>query len=357
VDQQLLQRTRYLLQTRFRRLRSASDGNIELVCAQVLSWLENHPILSGILQHLDNVPGEHHQEIQLMRGWKNGGDSRYWYIAIAKSDRRQEDEPDFKGYTPKNLEEHASACLEIIRALIAIQNQDFHKILAVYLTMNYKFGENPYESIKDICIRDLYEYLDEQLDGINAVNGLLRKYKQNAEWFQRQRLQQIKDEYEGKSGEKALALHLQQYIFDQGVEFVIEPTSASGEVDLLLRDSAGQYTIIDAKYIELNATRSEIVSKIAKGFNQVARYCNDYNQHEGFLAVFVNDDISILVELKENDGFKYFEISGNIIYYIEINMSERLSASKSGKAKQISIAKNELSEEIKVQEGANSGGF
>ncbi len=133
MDQQLLQRTRYLLQTRFRRIRNAKLGHFELVCQQVFDWLENHPILSSVTQHLDNVPGDHQHEIQLILNSDRVGSARY-FVLIAGKDRKQPEEPDFKGYTPKTFEEHASACLQILRAAIQKPNLDFYCLLAVYLT-------------------------------------------------------------------------------------------------------------------------------------------------------------------------------------------------------------------------------
>lgn len=348
MDQQLLQRTRYLLQARFRRIRTAEIGNFERVCQQVFDWLEHHPILGSVLQHLENIPGDHHHEIKLLLDTERMNGSRYFHLTVKKGPK-QEHEPEFKGYTPTTLEEHASACLQILRAVISRPSLEFYCLLAVYLTQEdydelgrHKNMKDAFQIIQDKAAQDLYEYLDERLDGINAVNGILQKYKQSTEWFQQEHLRQIERGYEGKSGERALALHLQQYIFNQGVEFTIEPSSVSGEVDLLLRDPAGLYTIIDAKYIKPTSSRSDVIRKIADGFNQVARYCNDYNQPEGFLAIFVNDDITLLVELEQNDGFRFFRVGGCIIYYIEINMAERPSASKSGKSKQINVSAAEL---------------
>jgi hypothetical protein len=318
----------------------------------VFKWLENHPILHSVIDHLDNVRGDHYKEIQRLLDTKISG-GRYYNISVHKKPR-SENEPEFVGYSPKTDAEHASACLQILRASITKPDLEFYCLLAIYFTQeNYNIiksvgvkggtGE-AFEVIQESVTRDLYEYLDEQLDGFNAVNGLLIKYKQNVEWFQQEKVRGIAENgYEGMNGEKALALHLQQYVFNQGVEFSVEPTSASGEVDLLLRDANGQYTIIDAKYVK---SKSSITRKIVEGFNQVARYCDDYNQPQGFLAVFVNDDISIRVDLEQNDTFRYFKVGGFIIYYIEINIADRPSASKSGKAKQHTISAEQLTKEI-----------
>src|SRR5262249_9080794 len=156
-----------------------------------LDWLETHPILSGVLLHLDNIPGEHHEEIQRMLTWEKYGSSRYYYIAIAH-DQRQENEPPFKGYTPTTLEEHASACLQLMRATIQKPHGEFYRLLAVYITgQPSNEAVEALDTIKDNAVAHLYEYLDETLDGINGVNGLLRKYKQYAEWFEKERIHRI----------------------------------------------------------------------------------------------------------------------------------------------------------------------
>ena len=72
----------------------------------------------------------------------------------------------------------------------------------------------------------------------------------------------------------------------QGVEFIVEPSSAGGEVDLVLRDSNGRYLLIDAKYVREGAARNEILKKLSYGFHQVMRYCEDYNKPSGFLVTF-----------------------------------------------------------------------
>jgi hypothetical protein len=348
MDQQLLQRTRYLLQIRFRRMMTATTGNYELICSQVLTWLETHPIIGAVVQHLDKVEGQHHEEINLLLKSDNLHSNRY-YAFVAGQDKPREDEPQLKGYTCKTIDEHASACLQILRGSIERPNVEFYCLFAIYLT-HESYGRHNMSEVVDVlqnrAIHDLYEYLDEALDSINAVNGLLLKYKQNAEWFERENLQLIiQNGYSGKKGERALAIHLQQYVFNQGVDFVIEASSPSGEADLLLRDSSGGYAIVDAKLID-GTSPSEVKRTIAEGFNQVARYCNDYNQPEGFLTVFVNVDVNIRLDTEYDSGFKYFKVGGCIIYYLEINISERPSASKAKKSKEIDISAKELIEKI-----------
>jgi hypothetical protein len=204
--------------------------------------------------------------------------------------------------------------------------------------------------VRDVAVDGLYEYLDEHLDERNSIYSILIKYKQRSEWFRKNRLRQYaEDGLERKKGEVALAIDVQEYILDQGVEFFVEPASASGEVDLVLKSSEGRYIVVDAKYVKNESNRSSVLNKLASGFHQVARYCNDFNVSEGFLVNFVANTTRIRLTLDSLDGFPYLHVGNKIIYYIEVNIADEPSASKSGKATEIELSKEELISSIEVQ--------
>jgi hypothetical protein len=150
------------------------------------------------------------------------------------------------------------------------------------------------------------------------------------------------EDWRVRTGERALAVDLQEYVFDQQVEFVIEPVSASGETDLILKDPEGGRLILDDKYIADNASRSEVLKKLSDGFHQVYRYCDDYNEAVGFLVVFVRSTKRLALELEESDGTRFLGLGGKTIYYIEVHISEEPSASRSGQAEEIQISRAEL---------------
>ena len=85
---------------------------------------------------------------------------------------------------------------------------------------------------RQLFLEPLATHLDEQLTDQRVVLYLLERYKQKCEWFRRT---ELFDLWEGETrrGEKNLAMHLYEYLHDQGVDIVIEPWSASGEVDLI----------------------------------------------------------------------------------------------------------------------------
>ncbi|MGA3168511.1 MAG: hypothetical protein ABSF14_20605 [Terriglobia bacterium] len=216
--------------------------------------------------------------------------------------------------------------------------------LAEHLTGDsFEHPKDAIKSLRDVAIDGVYEYLDEQIDTRNVIYSILLKYKQHTEWFHRERLRGIADEgLEGFKGERGLARDLNEYIFNQHVEFIIEARSSSGEADLILREPRGRYLVIDAKYVHDDSTRSTIRDQMNSGFHQVARYCEDYRELEGFLISFIRTSKRISLELEESDGLRFLKLGGKTIYYLPVQISDEPSASKSGKAEEVIISKEEL---------------
>lgn len=333
MDQQLIQRTRYLIRSRSRRVQTCPAALFPSGCEHFLAWLTNHPVMSSIIQRLEEITGDFSDTISKI------------IEEVPKAHGSYTPMP----YTAKSSIEHSALCLRLVKAIaeapVEPDKRDFYiRIFGEFLTgnENIKF-EEALDALRDVAVDGLYEYLDEQLDSRNALYAILLKYKQRSEWYHRCRLRMAATNgLEGKVGEGALATDLQEYVLDQGVEFTVEPTSASGEVDLILRDSEGRYIIIEAKYVPEGQSRSKVVSKIASGFHQVARYCDDYNEPEGFLVVFTCQLTNLRLELNEADGLRYLNLRGKTIYYVPVDIAELPSASKAGKADEFIILASEL---------------
>jgi len=216
--------------------------------------------------------------------------------------------------------------------------------LAEYVTGDaFEHAEEAIKSLRDVVIDGVYEYLDEQIDTRNVIYSILLKYKQHSEWFHQKRLRAIADGgLEGIKGERGLARDLDEYVFSQHVEFIIEARSSSGEADLILREPGGRYLIIDAKYVPVDSTRSTIRDQMNSGFHQVARYCEDYREPEGFLISFMRTSTRISLDLEESDALRFLKLGGKTIYYLPVQISDEPSASKSGKAEEMIITKEEL---------------
>ena len=63
MDPQVIQRTRYVLRARFRRTQTCPLGLFPSACKQLVSWLENHPVLSSPVSRLASLGIEPRQQI------------------------------------------------------------------------------------------------------------------------------------------------------------------------------------------------------------------------------------------------------------------------------------------------------
>ncbi|MGK3985479.1 hypothetical protein WME99_20705 [Sorangium sp. So ce136] len=199
------------------------------------------------------------------------------------------------------------------------------------------------QAVRDVALDGLFEYLDENLDSRNVVLALLQKYKQRCEWFRRSRLRSAAASgMENRTGERALAADLYEYLLDQGVEFFVEPVSGTGEADLILREPTGRYVVIDAKYLKADDTPSELKRKLSFGFHQVARYCDDYDEPTGHLVAFSESRKHLSIELDESDGWRFLRVGGRVIYYVEVWIADSPSASKLGRAEEVTIPRIDL---------------
>ena len=329
-----IQRSRYILRARFRRAQTSPFELFTSSCKQLLNWIENHPIFSKICGVLKHKYSSINDQLEKIINDTKGNINNY-NPGCHKS---------------QVIEEHAALCYLTIRASASIVDKDINKqrfqlmCFSEFITGNDPGKiEDTLDIIKDIALDGLFEYLDEQIDDRNAIFGLLMKYKQLSEWFNRNDLVKIAEEgFAKKKGELALVSDLQKYIMNQGVEFIIEPTSASGEVDLILRDPDGKHLIVDAKYIKDSHSGTDIKRKLAKGFHQVMKYCEDYNEPEGFLVTFNNTNKRISLNIEEIDGIPFMQLGSKIIYHIFINIKQEPSASKLGIGKELTIEKKEL---------------
>ncbi len=337
MDPQLVQRTRYVLRSRVRRTQTCPLPLFPSACKHLVDWLTNHPIFSSLVIELERRSGE--LGILMSQAVSN--------LASNVDDGTT----SIGSYSAGTTGEHAVICWSMVKAVAAAGETNEWQARKLYNKL-YEFinGEDEFveiekgvELIRDVAVEGLYEYLDERLDSRSIIYSLLLKYKQRSEWFHGSRLRRVADEgLEGKKGERGLAVDLQEYVFDQQVEFVIEPVSHSGETDLVLKDPEAGHLILDAKYVPEGASRSEILKKLSDGFHQVYRYCEDFNEPEGFLVVFVRSTKRIAPELEESDGHRFLKLAGKTIYYMEVHMSEEPSASKSGQAEEIHITHAEL---------------
>jgi len=309
MDSQYLQQQRFLLQKRVRRLNSCNHQLFHSALVQFWHFLLAHPLFAGVLAKLDAEAPDHRGDIEsiLKRDeiplFTQETDSLAFtfrvvqYCAQQPVDGRTGPELNI-GHTLSRQREHAA-------------NLD---------------------GFRDAFLEPFYEHLDEALDQQAAVLSLLLKYKRKVEWFERKQVAEL-----AGSGERTLAEHLYAYLFDQGLNFHIEPQSASGEADLVAPE-----LVLDAKVFD-GERRS--VSYVKSGVNQLLTYTRDFHQTTGYLVVYKTcpDDLQFSFE-RTDSLVPFITLSGKTLFLLVVDICEyEKSASKRGTNKTYRIAEGDLS--------------
>ena len=217
MDKDYIQNLRYKLQKRVRRVNSSEYQVFHYVLKQLWGFLNEQPIFLGIMDLLETR--SHLVESDVNKIF----DSRDAVVFETEL-------------------ENVVACYLVLKR--CVESDDSH--VEINVAHNYsnesKFNEI-LESFKEIFLDPFYDYLDENLDDSSLILSILIKYKHKCEWFQRYALLSMW-ESDTKRGEKNLAMHLYEYLYDQGINFSIEPASASGEVDAVSSQSGDRKSVV-----------------------------------------------------------------------------------------------------------------
>jgi hypothetical protein len=85
------------------------------------------------------------------------------------------------------------------------------------------------ENFRDTYLELFYEYIDERLQEQNLILAHLVRYKHLADGKNSGTSSRLRTEM----GSVVSLSTLYEYLYEQGIEFSIEPTSAAGEVDMI----------------------------------------------------------------------------------------------------------------------------
>ena len=253
MEANYLQNVRYKLQKRIRRLKAADSNQFLHILKQFWVFFDSYPILRGITEQLCAALPE-------SADWAN---------------------QTFQGHPMIGSTEEESAAIGYW-VLRTFASQDDSAAFFNLVPFRTGLGET-LEKFKDQYLEPLYDYVDEHLDDRNYVLFALIRYKRLCEWFERNRLYQLWND-DTQRGEKRLVADLYKYFFEQGIEFQIEPWSASGEADMVAIQKSDHPLIADAKIF--NPERGKAKAYLIQGFHQLYKYTCDYNQTVGYLVIF-----------------------------------------------------------------------
>jgi hypothetical protein len=253
MQAQYLQNLRYKLQRRIRRLNASEGQTFYFRLKEFLAFFDGQPILVALAAELvAKCPDCSASVERIFSHELLFGETEIESAAI--------------GYS-------------VLRRYGAGSDPNAHLALIDITNSN---SDGWLEQFRTLYLEPFYEYIDEHLDDRSFVLQTLLRYKHACEWFRRSRLYTLWQE-DTRRGERLLALDLYEYLHERGIDFHIEPWSASGEADMVSLQQSNDPLIADAKIF--NPEGGKPKSYILRGFHQLYQYTCDYNQSIGYLVI------------------------------------------------------------------------
>lgn len=324
------------LERRIERLRTIDGRFLSSAMKQFFYFLETEPILQGILNKKEI-------EISLSENTKKF----YGWEDLSKI----EDENELIKMLIVELKNLADKNYGLDTGRIA-ENFGCHA------TDPNKLREFIFATI----IQPFCDYFIEQLDNQSAILGFILRYKHRSEWFHSDKLRKIADdELERKqSGEKkraviedCLATDFYAYLYDEGLDFHIEPSSITGKIDLIEggkrpllegQKNSSHRLLADAKVFDSD---NRDAGYIGKGFGQILRYCKKYDEPFGYLIIYNISEGELEFDLPNTiNGIPIYEHYGKTIVFIVIDINKSKADSTVGKAKTYIVKEKHLSDSV-----------
>lgn len=302
MNPEIVQNLRYKLQRRIRRVHSTRAALFHCAIMHLWNFLSNKPIFSSIIEELrSRIPDAKETANKIRQGLQMFGEHELEQAAIASWIVE-----DCAGESDSTIEQRVGYTLQPATT----------------------YAENV-EVFYEQIIEPLYEYLDEQIDDKGAILAQITRYQHRTEWFRKELLYQ-RWENETRRGEKELALDLYEYLYEQGIEFYIEPFSVSGEVDLIGAQTGTEPLLADVKIFHPQKSKGE--TYLATGFHQLYTYCRDHNRSCAYLVIFnlSPEDLRILTK-NQSQSVSYVTHNNKTIFFVVINLYPHTApASKRG---------------------------
>ncbi|MCX6844452.1 MAG: hypothetical protein NTX53_19495 [candidate division WOR-3 bacterium] len=318
MQTELVQSLRYKLQKRIRRLNTATPNLLHLFLQQFWGFLEAQPLLSG-------VAGDLARRHPLIEG------------EAEKVLKR-------KGLAFPREEESAALGYFVLKK--CAQSDDDRAAREAGIAYGGGHLEDWLQNFRVMFLEPFSEYLDEQLDDQRLLLSLLVRYKHKCEWFRSEELLRMATADSGRA-ERNLAEHMYEYLYDQGLDFSVEPRSASGKPDLVSAQTGDRRLVADTKVFGEGTAKTYLAS----AFNQVYTYARDYNEPFGYIVLFNTSgrDVKFVLDAQEQ-SVSFHCHNGKTIFIMTIDVSRYAkTASKRGPLASLEVTAQDLVQLIQTE--------
>ena len=173
-----------------------------------------------------------------------------------------------------------------------------------------------------IDLRRLHNYVLDQLEGIEVVLTLLRRYKQKCEWYKREvLLEQTATNTKGakKTSEKNLTRELCLFLHDNNFLPLSEVILGDSRPDII-----ANHAFVNLVPIEVKVIRNRENHRIKTGFNQILTYLRTIDVSEGFYVIFCRGDFTLDIPQR-------IVIGNHIINIITVDIFETSPSKRASK--------------------------
>ena len=289
MDPHYVQSLRYKLQKRVARLNSVEPQIFPFTLMQFFRFFDRQPTFTGIISDLLAQLPQYAEDVErILAGETLHGESE---------------------------EEAAALGYAVLRRAADIESE------VKLLNLGYRYvrgalsNHEAIEAIREVFLEPFYEYVDEQLDDQRAMLALLLRYKHRSEWFHREALWKVSQTE--RRGEWQLAMDLYSYLYDQGIDFTIEPSSITGEVDLVAAQGTDDPMLLDAKIFDGEGRGKTYVRK---AFRQIYTYTQQHNEPFGYLAIYKTTDRDLCFSLPVRSHIPVMVHNHKTIFFVTIDI-------------------------------------
>lgn len=250
-----------------------------------------------------------------------------------------------QGVNLESDEKAAALGYKVIQRLVSAGIGSIHQLDFAAAAILHRASKT--QGLYEFFVEPLCNYVDEQLSEHSVMLSMLMRYKHRSEWFYREQLydkSQASRDSEMQEIEKRLAIDLYAYLYDQGVDFYLEPSSLPGAIDLIAAQDTHDPLLLDVKVFD-NKGRNK--SYLCKGFHQVYSYTQQYNEPFGYMVIFNVSGQSLRFALECTGHIPMVLHNNKTIFLLSIDIHyPPIAPSKSGMLRPIEILEEEL---VRVQ--------
>lgn len=306
------------LRERYRRLYKAHWQSIENELAYFVTWVEQQPSLTAILDAAATAAGDF--------------DPAVWF----------EENFDFQRYAwPPTEPQRAVLLWHLVRRWASSDNGDAWRDMNCFATNTNKLPDIVRAGV-EYGIEPLINYLEEHVGQAGDLIHLFARFQRRVEWFDRSELW-ARYTADTRVGEEVYDEHLRRYLFDQGVDYPFsQPDSPSGTADVVGDLDTDDPLICEVKLFDGDQYTP---AYLGKGVQQAISYAKDYGKADAYLVVFNLSDRGL--ELPTDDEPKNWpprlHVDGVTVHLIGIRAKPPTkSASKQGKPEPRAVSRSQL---------------